>query len=316
MPVRPDQNVSTSLPSALDDGDDARDRKLLGHRCRPRAAAVVGALHRELVGAVADQRVREVAAPPERARRAVVAREPVLVVGELLRRCDRRIRRARSTSARWSSGGSSAGSRPAPAPACSRARRRGPRRRQPRDRWHGRTAPPASRPWSGRAGSPGARCGRRPSTSRSRCPRPRLPGAVRPGRAATVVAPTVDESGSTSDSCWLSAFVNWSRWIRRPTISQSVPTRSRRSAVTMSRPGPQETSSGPASYSTAILSFPPRASTRSGPSLPSSTSARGVPTRAGRAAAVATAGSVTSKRTIATRPRTMRTVAARVRSGE
>ena len=49
----------------------------------------------------------------------------------------------------------------------------------------------------------------------------------------------------------------------------------------MSRPGPQETSSGPASYSTAILSFPPRASTRSGPSLPSSTSARGCPDEGG-----------------------------------
>ena len=39
-------------------------------------------------------------------------------------------------------------------------------------------------------------------------------------KRATVVAPTVCESGSTSDSCWLSAFVNRSRWIRRPTISQ------------------------------------------------------------------------------------------------
>ena len=222
----------------------------------------------------------------------------------------------RSTSPRWSSGGSSAGSRPVPARACSRARRRGPRRRQARGRWHGRTAP-AGLETAVRAGRIPWRQVRPPSLDVEK-PMPAAPPSRRrpTWKSATVVAPTVDESGSTSDSCWLSAFVNWSRWIRRPTTSQSVATRSPRSAVTMSRPGPQETSSGPASYSTAILSFPPRASTRSGPSLPSSTSARGVPTRAGRTAAVATAGSVTSKRTIATRPRTMRTVAARVRSGE
>ena len=82
------------LPVGLDHRDHAGDRQLLDHGRRPGAAAVVGALHGELVEAVADQRVGQVAAPPERARRAVVAGEPVLVVGELIglrqRRVDRR----------------------------------------------------------------------------------------------------------------------------------------------------------------------------------------------------------------------------------
>ena len=43
-------------------------------------------------------------------------------------------------------------------------------------------------------------------------------------KTATVVAPTVSESGSTSDSCWASGSAKRSRWIRRLTISQSAST--------------------------------------------------------------------------------------------
>ena len=65
-------------------------------------------------------------------------------------------------------------------------------------------------------------------------------------KSATVVAPTVWESGSTWVSCWLSAFDCRSRWMRVLTISQSLWTTSRASAVTMSRPGPHEIRSMPA----------------------------------------------------------------------
>ena len=41
-------------------------------------------------------------------------------------------------------------------------------------------------------------------------------------KSATVVAPTVWESGSTCVSCWLSAFDCRSRWMRVLTISQSL----------------------------------------------------------------------------------------------
>ena len=41
-------------------------------------------------------------------------------------------------------------------------------------------------------------------------------------KSATVVAPTVWESGSTCVSCWLSAFDCRSRWMRVLTTSQSL----------------------------------------------------------------------------------------------
>ena len=84
-------------PVRLDDGDHSGHGQLLRHRrptrCgRRRRSAAPRAGRRG-----PEQRVREVAAAAERARRAVVAGEPVLVVGEVVRLRDAPRRSGRST---------------------------------------------------------------------------------------------------------------------------------------------------------------------------------------------------------------------------
>src|SRR5204862_1812863 len=68
------------------------------------------------------------------------------------------------------------------------------------------------------------------------------PPKIRPlWNTARTDEPTANESGSTCVSCWLCGFRYGSREISRLTTSQSRATRSDASAVTMSRPRPQET---------------------------------------------------------------------------
>ena len=70
------------------------------------------------------------------------------------------------------------------------------------------------------------------------------PPEIRPlWNTARTDEPTANESGSTCVSCWLCGFRYGSREISRLTTSQSRATRSTASAVTMSRPRPQETAS-------------------------------------------------------------------------
>ena len=169
------------LAVRLHDRDRAGDGDVQRHRLRPGPAAVVGALQREVVLARADQRVREVTAAAVRTRRAVVAGQPVLVVGEVGRPRQCRVGREapRETVRR-------AVDRQAGCVGCDRERVRQPdavcrvvgddriaraRRRSP---W--RSCSP-----SARAACLRARYGRRPSRSRSRCLRRRRCGCVRPG---------------------------------------------------------------------------------------------------------------------------------------
>ena len=109
-------------------------------------------------------------------------------------------------------------------------------------------------------------------------------------KTATVVWPTVCESGSTSDSCWLSAFYVPVAVDAAADDLAVRSIRSRASAATMSRPAPHDTRSTPPSYSTAIRSFPARATTRSEPSRPGEEVGARRADVAGTAA-VATAGS-------------------------
>src|SRR5919198_622127 len=68
------------------------------------------------------------------------------------------------------------------------------------------------------------------------------PPKIRPlWNTARTDEPTANESGSTCVSCWLCGLRYGSREISRLTTSQLRPTRSDASAVTMSRPRPQET---------------------------------------------------------------------------
>ena len=293
------------LAVALDDRDHARDRQLLGHGCRPRAAAVVGALHGELVDAVADQRVGEVAAPPERARRAVVAREPVLVVDEVVRLRDRRVGRA------------------APRQPVGRAVDRQPvHARCERERVR---QPDAVGRVVGEHGVAGA--GGRPGRLRDRGqsgqdPLPPRAAAVLRGReadarrAAVPVPPDLEEGDRRRADrlrVGLDLGLVLAVRVREPVAVDPAAddlaagrTRSRRSAVTMSTAG----AAGDVVAAVVVLDRDPvvaRRARRPGRARRARAARRraGVPTSAGRTAAVATAGSATSKRTIATRPRTI-----------
>ena len=91
--VRPDQNASTSLPSGCTTGITpvtGMRRVTCGDQVRPPSSECCSA---RKSSSLDEQRVREVAAAAERARRAVVAGEPVLVVGEVRAPRQRRVGR-------------------------------------------------------------------------------------------------------------------------------------------------------------------------------------------------------------------------------